>query len=358
MPRSYWSIYLKLVALAPVAGIACLWIYLEGTHVSLMGFLGASSHMLIAIALIGALSILASGITLWVTILLPFKSNVSRLIISAMRRRSLRWRHRRVPPSRRRPFYWLALTYALPCFAGVMLGWYGPGRASYWWLWIVGLPPSVVTWSLLLRCGLGRRVQPFYALATLFSIAVVTTASAFILFLSIRSEMPFVYYQPGHRGGHWAELIVYHGLLALLAAALSVGLTMIVAPADSERISRLKLWLAGALVVMTALLRSTPVYIVQVAFFLFASGGEHRVYASLTGKALEIPASACEDTSCATSRTIRITADLGNVVYGHYESRSPDGTVQLSTLQKLDMSHTTYTVLRTDTPVYSELHFL
>lgn len=353
-----WSIYLKLVAFAPLAGITFLWLYLDGTHISLVAFVGASSHMLVAVALIGLLSIAFSWFTFWLAIWLPFRSEISRVILSAMRRRSLSWRHKKVLPYARRPIYWLALTYTVPCFVGVLAAWYWPWRDGAWLLWIVGVPPSVVTWFLLRGCGVGQRMQPFYALTTLLGIAFTMTSVTFILFMSIRSLTHYVAFARGEGLDHWWELTVYHGKMVLLVAALSIAMTALLAPTDNGRANAVKLTLAALVVLVTAIIRSTPVYIVQVAFYVFAGGGEHRVYTSVTGTALEIPRDACLDSACHVSRPIRVAADFGDEIYAWYDYPGLDGKPTMSSLQKIAVAKTEYKVESRDAPAIRELQIL
>lgn len=146
--------------------------------------------------------------------------------------------------------------------------------------------------------------------------------------------------------------------MVLLVAALSVAMTALLAPADNGRANTIRLALAALVVLVTAIIRSTPVYIVQVAFYLFAGGGEHRVYTSVTGTALEIPRDACLDSACHMSRSIRVAADFGDVIYAWYDYPGLDGKPTMSSLQKIAVAKTEYKVQSRDAPAFRELQIL
>jgi len=354
-----WSIYLKMLAVAPLVGIAYLWSYLRGSGISLMALIGACPQILVAIGLIGFGALAYSVLTTFAGIFLPHRYGVSRAILEAMQQRSLvrGWPQR--CRGTKAPFYWIAAMLAVPSFAGMVAAQYGSARYGFWWLLMIGVMPSVAAWVLLAKSGFGERKMTFYALFSMLFTAFSTVCIAFLLFLTIKSCFRYVYYVPEKRGAHLLELVGYHGGLIALMAVLSCVVAWIFAPTrKSDTVIKVKLSAVIVMVIATSFLGFAPFHIVQEAFGVFANGGEYRIYSSMTGKALTIPASSCIDPQCMTSTELHIAADFGNNVYVWLAFPLPNRKEHELLLRRIDTTGTTYKVTKTDPISISDLRIL
>jgi hypothetical protein len=185
-----WSTYLRMVAVAPLVGIAYLWSYLRGSGISLIGFIGACPQILVGIGLIGFGALAYSVLTTFGGIFLPHRFGISRAILEAMRQRPLAWWRRERTPDPRAPLYWYTAILALPSFAGILVAEYGSARFSFWWLVLIGVAPSAIAWALLLRPGFGGRKMALYAWLSMLFTAFSTVCLALLLFLTIKSCFP------------------------------------------------------------------------------------------------------------------------------------------------------------------------
>jgi hypothetical protein len=359
MLEKIWSIYLKFAAIAPLLGIVYLWRWLDGEHISLMGFVGSSSQILVVIALIALMAAAYPAGMTAVFILFPHKTRITNVILFGLRR--LPWprlRRRRISDNAR-VIFWILVTLALPSMLGMLMAEYFPGRNGYWWLLGIGILPSVCVWLLLRRYGALKRFKSIQTLFCLMIIAFSTCSIGFVLFLTAKFHIPYVYYPYGKRMAHLQELVVYHGEMVSLIVVFSLFSAWMFAPTKgTEKGLKIKIFGASFAIVVASFLGFTPVNVVMDAFALFASGGEHRIYRSLTGKHLEIPASACADDACITSKDIWVAADLGGTLYGWFDFTLPNGKGHTMRLRKIETTGTTYEVTKTDLRSLSNLQNL
>lgn len=345
-----WAIYLKLLAVAPVVGIAYLGPYLADANLSLLAFIGGAPQILLAVALIGSAAVLYSAIAMGVLIYLPSRYGTSARLCWAMTgpqpRAALSALNEVATPDR-----WFIALFFAPGLVILLCLRYAPWFTDITWLLVLAAVPGAVGAAILWARERWPFFTGFMSSAALFASSWFSVAVGLTLYLTLWSQLELSTNLPFR----WASATAPRWTLdewVLLAVMLAVSAvcSLLFVPSANPRAMWVRMACVSALALATSMVGTAPYYIVSSAFELFASGGEHRIYASLQDKPLEIPPSACADKACRVSKPIRVRADFGGAVYGIFEMELPGAKRDPFVTRRFDTSGTTYQVVGQDAP--------
>ena len=315
-----------------------------------MGMIGDSPQILLAIALIGGAAIAYTVVNLLVVALILSQTNASDNLIAAMRSQTIlckpstgRWW------SRWGELGWYFLVFAVPCMIANAVGNYVSSPYTFWYLLAIGVAPSVLAWIALRKSEFLSSKKSALSLAGMALAAFMVVTTAFLIIYSIKFSLIWL-----EKDYKYIELSIEIFLIIII----SIVSAFIFSPSESSS-GNIKIKIASvfAVVFFESFFGFNPTYVVRVAFELFASGGEHRTYTTLTEKALAIPRNSCLDIKCTDSKEVIVAADLGKSLYAYFIVGYVEGK-PTKELRKVDTTGMTYKVIKKDPVEYGKLQLL